>query len=131
MHICASMIPGLAAQVKAYVPQALTSFDFLAPCIGRGALLRRWTRIPGGMRVNTNFLISHKEVLPVPPFWFTTAATGVVQLRGTRYDGHMCTWPFAHMCTDGLGLLTQDKAYAAQAGEGFDVRQPERVEEHC
>ena len=104
MHICASIIPGLAAQDKAYVPQALRSFDFLAPCIGRGALLRRWTRLPLGMRVNTNFLMSHKEVLPVPPFWFTAATASVVQLRGALYDAYLCRGPFAHLCTNGAGV---------------------------
>ena len=104
VHICASIIPGLVARDKAYVPQALTSFDFLAPCIGRRALLRRWTRLARVMRVNTNFLMSHKKVLPVPPFWFTTATTGVVQLWGALYDGYVCKGPFAHLCTNGVGV---------------------------
>ena len=60
---------------------------------------------PSGRRTNPNLLMPYKEViLPVPLCWFTIATTGVIQLRGARYDGHMCKGPCAQMCTNDTRL---------------------------
>ena len=101
LHICAPMIPGLPSPNKAHAAQVgKVSTPATRHRLKRTAAAMDAT--PSGTRTNPDFLMSHKEeVFPAPPFWFTIATSGVVQLRGARYDGYVCKGPFAHLCTNG------------------------------